>query len=685
MQTKLSMKINRYISFGFLISLFVIGYFVFKYLQKENVYTSVEKINYTQEYVGSSSCKECHQVEYDQWKQSDHYQAMQEADSISVLGNFDNVTYTADGVTSHFFKKNGKYYINTQGDDGKNRDFQVLYTFGYYPLQQYLTAFEGGRLQVFRQSWDSQKKRWFHQYKNQIIPHNDWLHWTGNAQNWNMMCSTCHSTNLQKNYNSHTDIYQTSYSEQTIGCESCHGAGAKHISYIKSADYQQGASLDLFIKAKKSEEQNASLQTCFPCHSRRGELSAEKIASAEILDNYIYEIPAKDLYFPDGQALDEVYKYSSFLQSKMYLSGVKCIDCHNPHSGKLKLEKDKVCMQCHTPNYASSNHTFHLENTEASDCRSCHMPTRVYMGNDVRHDHNFAVPRPDLSEKYNVPNACNQCHTDKSAQWARQAIEKWYGKDRKPHFAEDLILGSYRNEKSLSHLSKLLSDKNTPVIIRATAVHYLADIPTQDSFRLIEKELQSTDAQTRYRALLSLMNFPISSIQNKIIPLLKDDVRAVRIATANLLLTQLGKKQAQQLSDFEKARKELETFVLFQSDFATGSAIAGDYYVKMENIPQAIFFYKRALKKDAKLTYVRLNVATLYNQIGANDRALEVLQQALTYQANNAQVHYYLALLYNELNQLSIAKNHFEKAKKCGMNTESLQRNYLLLLEKMRE
>ena len=233
-------------------------------------------------------------------------------------------------------------------------------------------------------------------------------------------------------------------------------------------------------------------------------------------------------------------------------------------------------------------------------------------------------------------------------------------------------------------MSKLLSDNNTPNIIRATAVHYLADIPTQDSFRLIEKELQNTDAQTRYRALLSLTNFPIASIQNKIILLLKDEVRAVRIAAANLLLTQLGKKQAEQILDFEKARKELEAFVLFQSDFATGSAIAADYYVKMENISQAIFFYERALKKDGKLTYVRLNIATLYNQIGSNDRALDLLQQALIYEPNNAQVHYYLALLYSELNQLSMAKNHFEKAKKYGMNTESLQRNYLLLLEKMK-
>lgn len=657
---------------------------MFFYLRKEEDYSQIVdfKKNDTKDYVGSLSCRECHLKEYEEWRTSDHFRAMEVADDKSILGDFNNAVYVADGITSRFFKKDSKFYINTQSETGENKDYEILFTFGYFPLQQYITKFEDGKMQVLRQSWDSRLKKWFHQYEGQKIPHDDWLHWTGNSQNWNLMCASCHSTNLQKNYNPLTDTYSTTYSELTVGCESCHSAGKQHISYVKSSEYALQKHSQMYISGGVKMTQSESLQICFPCHARRGELSQYPTSSKEILDKYLPEIPAKNLYFADGQAYDEVYKYTSFLQSKMYALGVKCTDCHNPHTGKLRAEGDKVCMQCHAPSYATFSHTFHKQG-EASDCRNCHMPTRTYMGNDVRHDHNFAVPRPDLSEKYDVPNACNACHKDKSARWAKQAIEKWYGKERKPHFAEDLILASEQNENSLPHIKNLLSNEGIPDIIRATAVHYLGNIPSSISLHLLVQELDNQDAQTRYRAVLSLMNFPVESYKNKIVKLLNDKVKAVRVASANLLLMQLGMEQAKQIPAFEIAQKELEIFLLSQSDFAVGSASAGDYYANCNDVEKAILFYNRAIQKDKMLNYVRLNLANLYNRKSENVKALEILKEALTYEPKNPQVHYYLALLYNELGELLLSKNAFENTMKYGMNTERIQKNYQLLLEKM--
>jgi hypothetical protein len=148
---------------------------------------------------------------------------MREANDSTVEGDFSGKTLVADGVSSRFYKKDGKYYINTQGVDGKNQDFEVKYTFGYFPLQQYLVEFSGGRLQATRASWDVKNKKWFHQYPGQHIPPHDWLHWTGNAQNWNTMCARCHSTNLQKNYNADADSYHTEFSVINVSCETCHG------------------------------------------------------------------------------------------------------------------------------------------------------------------------------------------------------------------------------------------------------------------------------------------------------------------------------------------------------------------------------------------------------------------------------------------------------------------------------
>lgn len=667
----------------FIIVALILTILAFVFLPKKDTYSKIEKVDIvtTQDYVGSHSCKECHVQEYAEWELSDHFKAMQHADDKTVLGDFNDVTYTADGITSRFFKKDGKFYINTEDENGKYRDFEIVFTFGHYPLQQYLTKFDGGKMQVFRQSWDSRENKWFHQYAGEKIPSGDYLHWTNAGQNWNLMCSTCHSTNLQKNYNPLEDTYKTTYDELTVGCESCHGPGKKHNYFMLSSDYQKGISKNFFINLGVNTPQKTELNTCMPCHARRGEVTQHHTPSDEIMDNYIPEIPITNIYFADGQALDEVYKYGSFLQSKMYHVSIKCTNCHLPHSGKLRIQGNQLCLQCHTPNYATSAHTFHKENTEASDCKSCHMPTRTYMGNDIRHDHNFAVPRPDLSEKYGVPNACNTCHNDKSAKWASQAVEKWYGKERRPHFAENLIIGSLQNEKSLERLNELLTNSATPDIIRATAVHYLGGIYTEQSLQLVKKELNSSDAQTRYRAVIALGNFPIHLYENELIPLLNDKVKAVRIATAYVFLSQKGWEQSKLLASFESARKEYETFVLSQADFPVGSATAADYFTHLGDTDKAILFYERAIKKDKTLNHVRLNLATLYNGKGQNNKAWQILHQAQNYAPQNAQVYYFMALLSSEEKDYNQAKKYFEKAMQLGMNNENIQRNYQSVIQ----
>lgn len=653
-----------------LILLICAGAVVFFFTHKED-YTSVEAVDNVghNSYVGSASCRECHPNEHHQWQLSDHFKAMQIANDSTVLGDF-NTSYTADGITSRFFKRDGKFFINTQNEKGDYQDYEVLYTFGYYPLQQYITDFPNGKKQVFRQSWDSRKKQWFHQYAGEVIPPDDYLHWTQAGQNWNLMCASCHSTNLQKNLDPYSDSYHTTYSELTVGCESCHGAAGAHVQSKGKAPLVP------------MQQQGQELTACMPCHTRRGEVSQHHGFSAEVMDNYIPEVPVTDLYFADGQVMGENYKYSSFLQSKMYQQGVRCTSCHSPHTGKLKAEGSKVCLQCHAPNYATTAHTFHKGNDAETDCRVCHMPTRTYMGNDVRHDHNFYVPRPDLSAKYGTPNACNACHNDKTAQWAAKAVVQWYGKERKPHFAEDLIIGSKQTAESLPRLQSLLRTPNTPDIIRAAALHYLGGQPSEARFPLIVRELTAADAQTRYRAVIALSEYPLSRYDAQLLPLLTDKVKAVRMVVANVILTQKGWDNARAMSPhFEKAHQEYRDFVLSQADFPLGSATAGDYFVKINQPVEAIRFYERALQKDKNLNYLRLNLATLYNGEGQNDKAAAVLHTALQYEPKNAEIYYFLALLYSEEKQYADAKTAFEKAMQLGMKDENIQRNYQSLLQ----
>jgi tetratricopeptide (TPR) repeat protein len=648
---------------------------------KDAEYTEVLSSNNA--YVGDQSCKNCHTTEHHQWKQSDHYMSMLPANDSTVKGDFNNVTFTADGVTSKFYKKGSKFFINTEGDDGKNHDFEVKYIFGYEPLQQYLVYFPRGRMQVPRLSWDVNQKKWFNQYAGQKVPSHDWLHWTGNSQNWNTMCASCHSTNLHKNYDTKTDTYKTSYSIINVSCESCHGAGQKHLGYINSSDYKSGDKVTgSFMKLSKNSGQLEQINTCAPCHARTSEISPKHIDSKEIMDNYIPQIPDTEYFHADGQVDDEDYIYTSFLQSKMFSKGVKCSNCHNPHSTKLKHIDNQTCVQCHIPKkYDTPKHSFHTQGSKGSLCVNCHMPGKLYMGNDLRHDHSFRVPRPDLSVKYGTPNACSNCHKDKSEKVLADAVIKWYGPNRKYHFADDLIPGSKLNTNSEAHLTRLINIKETPNIIKATAAFYLGSITTPSSLKTLLSCLNNKDAQVRYRALRSLANFPPNEWINNVAPFLSDKVRAVRIAAADLLIT-TPKDQipSQYVNAFDAAHIELVSYLSYQTDFSVGNIMLADYYLKIQDYANAESFYLKGLKKDDQINYAFLNLSSLYNTVGKNDASLEMLKRALKNDATNERIYYNMALLYNEMNNKPAAEKSFAKAVELKSQNPRVYYNYGLML-----
>lgn len=662
----------------------LLGFGVWYFTIYDNAYVNYTDVAQGQgKYVGDQQCVKCHTANHQQWKTSHHYMSMLLPTPETVKGDFNNVTFNADGVSSRFFKIGEKYFINTEGEDGKNHDYEVKYVFGFKPLQQYLVAFSNGRMQVPRLSWDTEKKKWFHQYAGQKIAAHDWLHWTGNSQNWNTMCATCHSTNLQKNYNSSTDSYNTTFDVINVSCESCHGPGEAHLNYVKGSAYTDGERIKgSFLKLVKNDSQLAQITTCAPCHARASEIAPKHIESNELLDNYIPQIPDKEYYFEDGQIKEEDYIYASFLQSKMYAKGVKCSDCHNVHSTQLKRKGNQTCTQCHlAADYDTKKHTFHLLNGEGSKCVSCHMPGRYYMGNDYRHDHNFKAPRPDLSARYGTPNACASCHKDKSNTELAKIVAQWYGAKRAYHFAEDLIPGSYQNHLSEPHLLRLVYGKDIPQIIKATAAFYLSSLPTPKSMQALLFCLKSKDAQVRYQAIRGLQGFPYQQWDKQVFPLLSDKVRAVRIAAADLLVTypkELFPSGYQQV--FDSAHQELVQFLNYQTDFSVGNVMLADYYMKVNNLQQAQNYYIKGLKKDDQMNYAWLNLSAVYNAQGNNTKALSALLKAAQNDSKNERVFYNLGLLYSEMKQMDQAAQAFDKAVQLRSQNAKVYYNYSLLL-----
>ncbi|NJM94901.1 MAG: hypothetical protein HC842_09750 [Cytophagales bacterium] len=385
------------------------------------------------QYLGSESCQSCHATEYADWMGSHHQRAMQHAADSTVLGSFDDVHFESRGVRSHFFRQNGKFMVNTQGPDSAYHDYEVLYTFGLKPLQQYLVQFPQGRMQALRTAWDTEQNRWFDLYPQVDIDPGEWLHWGRGAMNWNTMCADCHSTQVDKNFDPASESYQTRFAEVSVGCEACHGPGETHVKAMQSGAKDYAPEKDLYLTAGLSSR--AQVDQCARCHARRQQLDEPYDHSGQLLDHYLPEILRDDLYHPDGQIDDEDYVYGSFVQSKMYHQGVKCSDCHQPHRLELKLTGNVLCLQCHNKEQLDGpQHHFHPRESAGATCVNCHMPGKYYMGNDFRRDHSFRVPRPDQSVAYGAPNACTGCHQDQTDEWASAKVRQWYGPQRKPHF-----------------------------------------------------------------------------------------------------------------------------------------------------------------------------------------------------------------------------------------------------------
>ncbi|MEL4454708.1 tetratricopeptide repeat protein [Lutimonas vermicola] len=627
----------------------------------KNEYKEIESLTslQTEGYVGDESCTTCHQEAFKDWKGSHHDKAMQLVDDTTVLGDFNDVKVSLDGVSYFFYKKESGFFVKTIELDGSENEYKITYVFGLTPLQQYIVDFKDGKKQVLRVTWDTLEKKWFHQYAGDEIIITDWLHWSRGAQNWNTMCAECHSTNLKKNYFVEKDSFHTTYSSINVSCESCHGPGEKHINWANSGQTDKNMQVIL------GNDQQAQMNMCAPCHARRVKLTKDLIPGLNFEDQYMVQNISSQFYHLDGQILEEDYVYGSFLQSKMHAQGIKCGDCHNVHSNKLKMTGNQLCLQCHVPDtYDAPQHHFHEANTEASRCINCHMTGRYYMGNDFRRDHSFRIPRPDQSVEYGTPNACSECHNDKSEEWAAEWVVNWYGKERRPHFSDYLLISNQPelNPRERQKLDTFINDLNYPAIARSTVINNLS-YTNEEQLKSLLTALNDSSAVVRYNAL---MQFRTMSPQDRIAVAQKhmvDSIRLVRIGSAQLVIGFEGDDwtESEKLSLF-KAREELEEMLYSNADFSTGRLQLGDYFMQANDYRSAIKHYEMALKMDSLLYPVYTNLATAYSINQQMDKALETLNTWMDKQPDAGRPYYLRALLHFELGNNEIGEQDLKMA-----------------------
>jgi len=659
----------------------------------------------TAAFVGSTKCQSCHKPEYDKWQASHHRYAMALATQETVLGDFNDASFEHLGVKSRFYRRDGKYFVHTQGPGGGLGEFEITHTFGWYPLQQYLIPFPGGRLQCLPIAWDLRKKQWYHLYPDRPPDPQDWLYWTNQAQNWNGMCAECHSTNLKKNYDLTSDTFGTTWSEISVGCEACHGPGSEHVKWAELPEMGRPPTRNYGLAVRtRGLSPREQIELCAPCHSRRMSLGDNPHANMDFLDYAIPQLLTEGHYFADGQILEEVYVYGSFMQSKMYDRGIRCSDCHDVHSIKRIREGNDLCIQCHKAAvYDTKDHHFHKKKGEKGEpirsstgevlfevgdgarCEQCHMPGRVYMGVDYRPDHSLRIPRPDLTEDIKTPNACDRCHVDKGTRWSLEAMAKWYGQRKRSHYGTVLAAGRERAPGALPDLVRLAQNRLYPTIVRATALSMVAAYPGKETEQAFLRALSDEAALMRYTALRYLpegdprLSLPLAA------PLLYDPVKAVRTEAARFLTTvPPGVMTGPLRIRFQAVLEEYRQAMAYTADFPFSRHNLGNLYSNLGQRDLAVQQYLKAIQIDREFFPAKVNLAMVYNREGKNEQARQLLTEVMTAHPDLHEVAYSLGLLLVEMKQYNEAVVYLEKAARGMPERGRIHYNLGLLLQQMK-
>ncbi|SEC42442.1 tetratricopeptide repeat protein [Pseudomonas marginalis] len=639
--------------------------------------------------VDEQQCQGCHQAQVKDWQGSHHQLAMQAAAPETVPADFNDVSFSSEGETTRFSRRGDEFWVNTPGADGKAGDFKVAYTFGIAPLQQYLIEVGDGRLQALGVAWDTQKNRWFHLYPGQGVNFKNPLHWSKPSQNANFMCVECHTTGYKRNFDAAKNSFNSQWNSLGVGCQACHGPASNHVAWAaKKGDLlHAGFAVDL-----KDKDATAEIETCARCHARRAPLGDGYTVGKRLMDDYLPSVLTRELYALDGKIKDEVFEHGSFAQSKMADKGVRCSDCHNPHSAELKAPGNGVCLQCHNTagktavatvdgrglqakNYDSPEHTRHAVGEPGSFCVDCHMPGKFYMGNDFRHDHSFSIPRPGdkVSEQFKLWNSTVAEHA--------------------PRYEESMALIRGGQPGAAQALYDQLARNNLPAIQRATLLAELSNYPSEQALKLATRDLANPASQVRESAVRAISAFlPPAERVALYGPLLQDPVLAVRIIAARDLLSvsaqglgpawdkAIVEYENVQLSLLERAEANLNLAMLYQASDRGDKVEAQlraallrdpDFFPALVTLAQWLEANGRAqeartlisdnLKQHPEAALLQHTQGLMLIRAGDTAKAMPHLREAVRLEPANPQYSYVLAVALHDSGRVDQACEQLEK------------------------
>ncbi len=650
-------------------------------------------------YAGSESCAECHQQAHVQWKGSHHAGAQRH-----LADNLDRQAFEPPREIRHASQtsfaeiRDGKLTLTTMGPDGQPHPFVPVEAFGVYPLWQYLIPFDGGRLQTTELAFDPDKKEWFNVYNDEDRKAHEWGHWSNRGMNWNSMCATCHTTNFQKNYRPATDSYESTYLERGVGCEQCHGPMKAHDDWQRRNGNRKmppvpeqpvgmlTAGTDRVSATRQRMTDDPTLKpmdwsdyfgTCAACHSRRADLTGAFRAGENFFDHYdLVQPDLSQTFYPDGQILDEDFEISAFTTSYMHNNGIRCTDCHSPHTGKRRLEGDALCQSCHfrpvtTKIAIDADHSHHPAGKGGSLCTDCHMPQTVYMARHWRHDHGMTIPDPLLTKEHGIPNACTRCHNDKSVDWSLQYCEQWYGKrmERPTRTRAQLLARVKKGDMAaVPPLLHYLPQEKNPAW-RGIICKFLIAVVDSGSRELIDEtvagllDVLKDEAPIAQAGALEALDAFVTAglpdalagyVRRQVTPKLGSDSRVVRIKAAWLL--------RRDLPENSPARADLVASLTYNEDQPLGAFRWAQFLCDSGRGNAAVPWFEKAVKWDPNSAAFRHAFATALDALGRPEDALQQAVKAAELEPNQGMHRYALGLLYGELGRLPEARDALRAA-----------------------
>ena len=596
-------------------------------------------------YAGDAACKSCHAAAFDKWAGSHHGLAERPLnDKLDKAAFEPGKTFTHATQKTSVKMDGATAKITSLGFANKEDTYSVERVIGHDPLRQFLINGDNGRVHTMEATWDPNKSEWFNVYGTEDRKPGEWGHWTGRGMVWNTMCASCHNTRVRKNYDEKADTFHTTMAHPTVSCEACHGPMKAH------------AAAPTVKLAKPSKDQ--TLDTCAQCHARRSELTGDFKPGDNFFDHHFLAVPDhSDIFYPDGQIRDEDYEFSAFLGSRMHNAGVRCADCHDPHTAKTILPGNNLCMKCHTaggfpnaPVIVPAAHTFHQPESTGSQCVNCHMPQTTYMQRHSRHDHGFTIPDPLMTKEFGIPNACNKCHTDKDNAFTLAAVEKWYGPKMDRRYRQRttiLAKGKRGDEDARAGLLALLKGDETPYW-KASASLMLDHWLFADEVRhALEDQLKHAHPLVRESAIRTLepvIDNRASDTRSLVEGLLNDPVRSVRMAAAWALRDSLDMNSSQ--------AKELLHMLSLNADQPSGQMQLAQFEFARHNVPEAITHMKRAIEWDPNSPPFHHDLAIMYSATGESLASIHELEEAIRLNPKEAEYHYKLGLAWAEQGDL---------------------------------